>query len=147
MAAFGCPQRSPSLLRVYRGSKELASSDWMGRGYQAAFASDDALLAHLDKLQVTRVFVDLSVPPDRKQPREQLFITAMQSAILIAGTLPSSNVSPFSLGKRVSSVCISEIPRPARMSRINRSMPMPLFDCRDSSAKDRTHFFPITLPS
>lgn len=79
-AAFACPQRTPSLLRVYRGSKELATSDWMGRGYQAAFVSTAQLLEQLDKLHITRVFVDLSVPPDRQQPHEQLLLTAMQSA-------------------------------------------------------------------
>ncbi|MFZ2281599.1 MAG: hypothetical protein WAW39_27625 [Prosthecobacter sp.] len=79
-AAFACQQRSPSLLRIYRGSKELSSSDWMGRGYQSAFVSTAQLLEQLDKLQVTRVFVDLSVPPDRQQPHEKLLLTAMQSA-------------------------------------------------------------------
>ncbi len=79
-AAFACPQRSPSLLRVYRGSKELATSDWLGRGYQPAFLNTDQLLEKLDKLQVTRVFVDLSVPPDRQQPHERQLLTAMQLA-------------------------------------------------------------------
>jgi hypothetical protein len=79
-AAFACPQRTPSLLRVYRGSKELAKSDWMGRGYQAAFVNSDQLLDHLDKMKVTRVFVDLSTPPDRQQPHEHQLLTAMQSA-------------------------------------------------------------------
>lgn len=78
-AAFSCSQRSPSLLRVYRGSKELASSDWMGRGYQTAFANHGDLLAHLDKLQVTRVLVDLSVPAARKQPHEQQLLAALES--------------------------------------------------------------------
>lgn len=79
-AAFSCPQRSPSLLSVYRGSKELSTSDWMGRGYHQAFVSTEQLLEHLDKLQISRVFVDLSVPPDRQQPHENLLFTAMRSA-------------------------------------------------------------------
>lgn len=79
-AAFACPQRAPSLLRVYRGSKELASSDWLGRGYQPAFVSTTQLLDQLDKLQITRVFVDLSVPANRRQPHERQLLTAMQSA-------------------------------------------------------------------
>jgi len=79
-AAFACPQRAPSLLRVYRGSKELGSSDWMGRGYQQAFGNTAELLEHLDQLQISRVFVDLSVPPDRQQPHELQLFTAMQSA-------------------------------------------------------------------
>lgn len=79
-AAFGCPQRSPSVLRVYRGSKELASSDWMGRGYQPAFTDESKLLGHLDKLQIQRVFVDLSVPDGRQTLHERQLLAALQSA-------------------------------------------------------------------
>ncbi len=79
-AAFNCPRRSPSPLRVYRGSKELASSDWMGRDYQSPFADESAILQHLDKLQVNRVFVDLSGPADKRLPHEQMLHAAMQSA-------------------------------------------------------------------
>jgi hypothetical protein len=79
-AAFACPQRSPSLLRIYRGSKELSSSDWMGRGYKPAFVNNGQLLEHLDKLQITRVFVDLSVPQGLQQPHERLLFTTMKSA-------------------------------------------------------------------
>jgi hypothetical protein len=79
-AVFTYPQRAPSLLRVYRGSKELATSDWLGRGYQPTFASTAQLLDQLDKLQITRVFVDISVPPERQQPHERQLLTAMQLA-------------------------------------------------------------------
>lgn len=79
-AAFDCQQRSPSLLRVCRGSKELASSDWMGRDYQSPFVDDAAILRHLDKLQINRVFVDLSVPAAKRLPHELLLHNAMQSA-------------------------------------------------------------------
>ncbi|WP_395753437.1 ArnT family glycosyltransferase [Prosthecobacter sp.] len=78
--AFGCPQRSPSLLRIYRGSKELASSDWMGRDYRSQFADESAILKHLDELQITRVLVDLSVPETKRTKHEQLLQAAMQSA-------------------------------------------------------------------
>jgi len=79
-AAFACPQRSPSVLRVYRASKELASSDWMGRGYQPAFTNDSGLLSHLDKLQIQRVFMDLSVPDGRQTLHEVQLLAALQSA-------------------------------------------------------------------
>ena len=79
-AAFACQQRSPSQLRIYRGSKELSSSDWMGRGYQTAFVSPGQLLEHLDKLQITRVFLDLSVTQEQQQPHQRLLFTAMKSA-------------------------------------------------------------------
>ncbi len=79
-AAFACQQRSPSLLRVCRGSKELSSSDWMGRDYTLAVGSVPELLNHLDKLGVTRVFADPSVPPQEQHPAHlQLLIDAMRS--------------------------------------------------------------------
>lgn len=78
-AAFGCPQRSPSLLRVYRGSKELSSSDWMGRGYVTAVGSVPELLDHLDKAGITRVFVDLSIPEAQRPAHLKLLLSAMQS--------------------------------------------------------------------
>lgn len=78
-AAFGSQQRFPANLRVYRGSKELATSDWMGRGYKAAFTTEADLLDHLDNLHVTRVFLDLSVPQDRQLAHELQLLNAMQS--------------------------------------------------------------------
>jgi hypothetical protein len=79
-AAFNCPQRSPSKLTVYRGSKELSSSDWMGRGYHSAFNSTKDLLDHLRRLNITRVFVDLSVPSNLRTAHELLLETAMRDA-------------------------------------------------------------------
>lgn len=78
-AAFACPKRSPSLLRVYRGSKELSTSDWMGRDYEAKVSTVPELLSHLDKLGVSRVFVDLSAPKELRPPHLQLLLDAMQS--------------------------------------------------------------------
>lgn len=78
-AAFACPKRSPSLLRVYRGSKELSTSDWMGRDYEAKVSTVHELLNHLDKLGVSRVFVDLSAPKELRPPHLQLLLDAMQS--------------------------------------------------------------------
>lgn len=69
-AAFDCQERAPSLLRIYRGTKELSTSDWMGRGYVLAFQEDSQLLDHLDKLQVKRVFLDLSVPASKRLQHE-----------------------------------------------------------------------------
>lgn len=78
-AAFACPMRSPSPLRVLRGSKELSTSDWMGRDYVSAFQSVPDLLAHLDQLNVSRVFVDTALPADRRLAHHQLLLSAMQS--------------------------------------------------------------------
>lgn len=79
-AAFACPQRAPSLLRVYRGSKELASSDWMGRGYQAAFVSTTQLLEHLDELRIRRVFIDLSGDVAQRKEHELQLRHALEHA-------------------------------------------------------------------
>lgn len=77
--AFALPQRLPSPLRIFRGSKELSSSDWMGRGYQAAFTDEGSLLQHLDVRRITRVFLDLSVPEEARKAHEVLLAKALQS--------------------------------------------------------------------
>lgn len=79
-AAFASPQRSPSPLRVYRGSKELASSDWMGRGYHAAFRTSKEQLEHLERLNITRVFVDQSVPVNLRASHERLLEATLDDA-------------------------------------------------------------------
>lgn len=79
-AAFDCPRRSSFLLRVYRGSKELSSSDWMGRGYHAAFNTPKELLEHLERLNITRVFVDLSLPASQRKEHERLLEAALDGA-------------------------------------------------------------------
>jgi hypothetical protein len=79
-AAFASPQRPSFLLRVYRGSKELSSSDWMGRGYNAAFNTPKDVLGHLDRLNITRVFLDLSMPANQRMLHEQLLETALDEA-------------------------------------------------------------------
>lgn len=79
-AAFACERRAPSPLRVHRGSKELAQSDWMGRGYQAAFPDAESLLKHLDARGITRVFVDLSVADKDRKPHEKQLEEALAGA-------------------------------------------------------------------
>lgn len=79
-AAFHSPQRSPSSLQVLRGTKALSTSDWMGRDYKAAAATEEEMLAHLDKLQVTRVFVDVSMPAEKRSPHEHLLQKALATA-------------------------------------------------------------------
>ena len=78
-AAFGSQSRVPATLRVLRGSKELSTSDWMGRGYVLAFQTVPDLLAHLDSLKVRHVFVDMAVPEEKRLPHHQLLLSAMQS--------------------------------------------------------------------
>jgi len=79
-AAFHCPQRSPSLLKVYRGTKELSTSDWLGRGYTLAFPNDSLVLAHLDKLNIRRVFIDLSAGESVRKEHELQLHHALSNA-------------------------------------------------------------------
>jgi hypothetical protein len=79
-AAFDSPRRSAFLLRVYRGSKELSSSDWMGRGYHTAFNTPKELLEHLDRLNITRVFLDQSMPTNQRTAHERLLEAALDGA-------------------------------------------------------------------
>ncbi len=76
--AFASEQRAPSSLRIHRASKELGSTDWLGRDYQGAFATPAELLAHLDKRGITQVFVDLSVPEKLTPPHEALLLQALR---------------------------------------------------------------------
>ena len=78
-AAFASSDRWTTSLRILRGSKELASSDWIGRDYELKFASNEALLAHLTDGQVEWVFVDLSMPSEYLKPHETALQTALDS--------------------------------------------------------------------
>jgi len=78
-AAFGLNKRAPSPLRVLRGSKILSTSDWMGRGYTLTAKTEAEMLALLDKENVTRVFVDLSLPEPQRPAHLQLLLSTMQS--------------------------------------------------------------------
>lgn len=78
-AAFALPVRAPSPLQVHRASKELAAADWLGRGYQAAFDTPEALLAYLDKTAISRVFVQLSAEGETAPAHEELLLKALRS--------------------------------------------------------------------
>jgi hypothetical protein len=79
-AAFECPRRSPSPLRLYRGSKELASSDWMGRGYASTFTDEGRLLDHLDQLKIRRVFLDRSAGEAQRKTHERFLEQSLRLA-------------------------------------------------------------------
>jgi len=49
-------------LRFYRGSKELAALDWMGRGEASIFESGAEVLEHLGELGIGMVVVDSGLP-------------------------------------------------------------------------------------
>lgn len=71
-ATFQIDSRVKSKLRVYRGGKELASSDWMGRGYKTAVSTPESLLKLLDERQISWVFVDLSIPENQRREHDRL---------------------------------------------------------------------------
>ncbi|MCP5559333.1 MAG: glycosyltransferase family 39 protein [Verrucomicrobiaceae bacterium] len=78
-AAFAGGDRCSGGFRILRGSKELASSDWIGRDYELKFASDEALLAHLKENRVGWVFVDFSMPGEYLKAHETTLNTALTS--------------------------------------------------------------------
>lgn len=59
-------------LQVLRASKELGTSDWLGRGYRAAFTEAAALRAHLDQRGIDWILLDDSPRPDRRQSHQAL---------------------------------------------------------------------------
>ncbi|HEY1080666.1 MAG TPA: glycosyltransferase family 39 protein [Prosthecobacter sp.] len=77
-AAYDLPQRSPSSLRIHRGSKELASTDWLGRDYKPAFATPAELQKYLDTTGIRRVFVDRSETATGKIPHEELLLQTLK---------------------------------------------------------------------
>jgi len=80
-AAFLSLERVPSSLRVYRAGKELASSDWMGRGYKTSVDTPEALLELLDKRNITWIMLDLSVPEHQRRSHDHLLERTLDSSI------------------------------------------------------------------
>jgi hypothetical protein len=78
-AAFALdgPARVSGRLQVLRASKELGSSDWLGRGYRAAFTEVAALRAHLEQRGVDWILLDDSPPPERRQAHQALLADAL----------------------------------------------------------------------
>jgi hypothetical protein len=88
-AAFGLPSRKDWPLTVLRASKELSSSDWMGRGYETQFKSAEELVKRLDHLKVDCVIADESVPSTHAQAHHSKVVEAL------------SNTPEWTLGKTV----------------------------------------------
>lgn len=78
-AAFALdgPARVSGRLQVLRASKELGSSDWLGRGYRAAFTEAAALRAHLEQRDMDWILLDDSPPPERRQAHQALLAEAL----------------------------------------------------------------------
>lgn len=58
--------------KLLRGSKELSSSDWLGRDYALAAADPASAAALLDKLGVTWLLLDEAQPQQRRQPHHEI---------------------------------------------------------------------------
>ncbi len=71
------PVRVSGRLQVLRASKELGASDWLGRGYRAAFTEAVALRAHLDQRGIGWVLLDDSPPAERRQAHQALLAEAL----------------------------------------------------------------------
>lgn len=81
-AAFGLPQRCDGVLTIHRGTKEIVDSDWLGQKYETRFASASDLRKHLEKLGVSRVLVDLSLPAKDLRPH----VTSVAAALREPGS-------------------------------------------------------------
>lgn len=79
-AAFRLKQRAPSPLRIHRASKDLSTSDWLGRGYQMADRTEEQMLARLDSLGVGTVFLDLSMRDSHRVDHHDLLARSLASA-------------------------------------------------------------------
>ncbi len=78
-AAFNAEMRSKPPVTFIRASKELASQDWIGRGYVTAFHDDKDLLAHLKKREVRWILLDDSVTGVLRQAHFDQLKHALQS--------------------------------------------------------------------
>jgi 4-amino-4-deoxy-L-arabinose transferase-like glycosyltransferase len=78
-AAFALdgPARVGGRLQVLRASKELGSSDWLGRGYRPTFTEVAALRAHLEERGIDWILIDDSPPPARRQAHQALLSEAL----------------------------------------------------------------------
>lgn len=66
--------------KLLRGSKELSSSDWLGRGYELAASDPASAAALLDKLGVTWLLVDEAQPQQRRQPHHEILRQMLATA-------------------------------------------------------------------
>lgn len=77
---------------VDRASKVLATSDWLGRGYQEAFADDEALRSHLEEVGYDGIFADEAVPETKLRPHHERLARVLRadSTYLPLGEPPSA---------------------------------------------------------
>ena len=93
-AAFAVRQRSDSPLRVLRSSQHLASSDWMGRGYQLAATDTAGVEALFEKLDVQWVVVDPGLGDRTRRPHHRLMVDWWQALHEGAGQPAATDPNP-----------------------------------------------------
>lgn len=80
---------APGRIRVLRGSKVLASSDWLGRGYQARFETPDELEGLLRRLSVDRLVIELpGEAPEPVDSRTPAHWSRLQTLVTTGNGLP-----------------------------------------------------------
>ncbi len=77
--AMTAQMRVQGRVRILRASKELSTSDWLGRDYRAAFTEAGKLLRHLDDGDITWVVLDGAQAPAHVRPHHALLSAAMAS--------------------------------------------------------------------
>jgi hypothetical protein len=79
-AAFRLARRAPSPLRIHRASKDLSTSDWLGRGYRMEDRTEAQMLARLDGLGVGVVFLDQSMRGTHRVDHHELLARSLAAA-------------------------------------------------------------------
>lgn len=72
--ALAVNNRSNSPVRVLRSSQRIASSDWMGRGYQLAATTPEGVEELLEELRVDFVIVDPGLGDPTRRPHHDLMV-------------------------------------------------------------------------
>ena len=65
-SALASPRRPDPVVRVYRGSKVLASSDWLGRNYKPVYDTVEGLRSCMGGKDFQFLAVDQGVPPGNR---------------------------------------------------------------------------------
>lgn len=95
--AFRIPDRCASPWSIVRASKFMASSDWSGRDYQAAFANREEFTAALQRDRIGWIVEDVSVPDSYLQ-KHHLQIKEWCGALSVEKTITASRQGATTAG-------------------------------------------------
>lgn len=79
-AAYGQESRKEWPMTILRGSKEISTSDWLGRGYHASYADPAGLRKRLAELKVGWVLADESLPAQHRERHHSDVVEALTGA-------------------------------------------------------------------